>query len=82
MAAALIDALYAALVADAEQCRHLLLNAHKLNSADYEPEALSIIRGGLDPAMRALQGHLAAQLTAGACLARLCTEVGITAHVF
>ena len=82
MAAALIAALYAALVADAKQCKHLLLNAHKLNSADYEPAAFSIIQSGLDPAMRALQGHLTAQLTAGACLARLCTEVGITAHIF
>ena len=81
MAAALIDTLHAALVVDPEQCRHLLLNAHKFSSADDKPEALTIIRGGLDPAMRALQGHLAAQLTAGACLARLCTQVGISAHV-
>ena len=80
MAAALIDALHAALVVDHEQCRHLLLITHKLNSAVYEPEALSIVQGGLDPAMRALQGHLTAQLTAGACLARLCTEVGIIMH--
>ena len=81
MAAALIDALHAALVVDPEQCMQLLLNAQKSSSADDKPEALTIIRGGSVPAMRALQGHLAAQLTAGACLARLCTQVGISAHV-
>ena len=74
IAAATIDALYTALLGF-EQCKHLLLHTHRLNSDGHEPKFLSVVQGGLDPAVRALSGHLTTQLTAGACLAMLCTEV-------
>ena len=76
IAAASAKALYAALL-DPEQCRHLLLHTHKLKSVGHEPNLLSIVQGGLDTAVRALCDHLTTQLTAGACLARLCAEVRV-----
>ena len=74
IAAATIAALYTALLGP-EQCKHLLLHTHRLSTDGREPKFLSIVDGGLDPAVRALSGHLTTQLTAGACLAMLCTEV-------
>jgi len=63
--------LYTALL-DEEQCKHLLLNTHTVvDGRLYQ----SSTKEGFDPAMRLMKGHLAAQLTLAACLARLCSQV-------
>ncbi len=65
--AAAIDALHTALV-NPEQCKHLLLNTHHVTG-------LAVVEGSLHAAIDGLQACLPAQMTASACLARLCTEV-------
>jgi hypothetical protein len=65
--AAAIDALHTALV-DPEQCKHLLLNTYHVTSP-------MLIQGSLHAAIDGLQACPPAQMTAGVCLARLCTEV-------
>ena len=65
--AAAIDALHTALV-DPEHCKHLLLNTHHVTG-------LTVVEGSLHPAIDGLKACPPAQMTAGACLARLCSEV-------
>lgn len=67
LAAAAIDALHTALV-DPEDCKHLLLITYNVTSP-------MLIQGGLHAVINSLQAYPPAQMTAGACLARLCTEV-------
>lgn len=66
LAAAAIDALHTALV-DPEDCKHLLLITYNVTSP-------MLIQGGLHAVINSLQAYPPAQMTAGACLARLCTE--------
>jgi hypothetical protein len=67
IAAAAIDALHTALV-DPEHCKHLLLNTYHVTGP-------AIVKGSLHTAINGLKACPPAQMTAGACLARLCTEV-------
>ncbi len=67
IAAAAIDALHTALL-DPEHCKHLLLNTYRVVTP-------VITQGSLHAVINGLQACLPAQMTAGACLARLCTEV-------
>ena len=71
MAAVAVNALYTAL-ADPEQCKHLLLHTHTVVGGS--PRCNT--EGGFYAAMRGLKGELTSRLTLGACLARLCSEVG------
>lgn len=71
MAAETVETLYVALVDD-EQCRHLLLRTHSPSGAYIGREAGSV------QLLENLTGQLASQLTAAACLARLCYLVRIT----
>ncbi len=66
-----VNALYTAL-ADPEQCKHLLLHTHTVVGGS--PRCNT--KGGFDAAMRGLKGQLTSRLTLGACLARMCSEVG------
>ena len=67
IAAAAIDALHTALL-DPEQCKHLLLNTYQVTGP-------TIVEGSLHAAINGLKACPPAQMMAGACLARLCTEV-------
>jgi len=67
IAAAAIDALHTALV-DPEHCKHLLLNTYHVGTP-------VLTQGSLHAAINGLQACPPAQMTASACLARLCTEV-------
>ena len=71
VAAVAVNALYTAL-ADPEQCKHLLLHTHTVVGGSPRCDT----KGGFDAAMRGLKGQLTSRLTLGACLARMCTEVG------
>ena len=71
MAAVAVNVLYTAL-ADPEQCKHMLLHTHTVVGGS--PRCNT--EGGFDAAMRGLKGQLTSRLTLGACLARLCSEVG------
>ncbi|DBB00612.1 TPA: hypothetical protein ACH3X3_002300 [Trebouxia sp. C0006] len=66
IAAAAIDALHTALL-DPEQCKHLLLNTYQVTGP-------TIVEGSLHAAINGLKACPPAQMMAGACLARLCTE--------
>ncbi|DBB16957.1 TPA: hypothetical protein ACH3X3_014065 [Trebouxia sp. C0006] len=65
-AAVTVDALHAAMVHE-ELCKHLLLGTHQVEQGHGTPE----VQLGFATAIRNLQGHLTAQLTAAACWARL-----------
>lgn len=71
VAAVAVNALYTAL-ADPEQCKHLLLHTHTVVGGSPRCDT----KGGFDAAMRGLKGQLTSRLTLGACLARMCAEVG------
>jgi len=72
LAAETIEALYAAL-ADDEQGVHLLLQTHSPSGAFIGQRS----EAGFAQAIRNLTSQLAAQLTAAACLARLCCLVSM-----
>jgi len=54
-----------------ELCKHLLLGTHQVEQGHGTPE----VQLGFATAIRNLQGHLTAQLTAAACWARLYAQV-------
>lgn len=64
-----MEALYVSLVDD-EQCKHLTITLQKLGS----PQAVFALKP-FGSAIRNLKDSLSAQLNAGACLARMCTQV-------
>ncbi len=66
-AAVTLDALHAALVHE-ELCKHLLLGTHQVKKGHGS-------QLGYPTAIRSLQGNLTAQLTAGACWARMYSQV-------
>ena len=76
-AAVTVDALHAALVHE-ELCKHLLLGTRQVEEGHSAPG----LQPGFATAIRSLQGNLTAQLTAGACWARLCLQVKLTINMF
>lgn len=73
-AAVTVDALHAAMVHE-ELCKHLLLGTHEVDKGHG-------VQLGFATAIRSLQGNLTAQLTAGACWARLYSQVKLTISFF
>ncbi|KAL0045586.1 hypothetical protein WJX82_010696 [Trebouxia sp. C0006] len=74
-AAVTVDALHAAMVHE-ELCKHLLLGTHQVEQGHGTPE----VQLGFATAIRNLQGHLTAQLTAAACWARLYAQALVWIH--
>ena len=69
-AAVTASALYTILSNDTEQCKFLLAGTHSLTSGCTQG-----LQRGFHGVITSLKQHLPAQLTAAACLARLCSVV-------
>ena len=69
VALAAVGALQTALMDD-QQCKHLLLRTYIVTGSHVKDNEL-----GFDPAIRGLKGRLTTQLTLGACLLKMCTQV-------
>ena len=71
LAAETVEALYVALVDD-EQCKQLLLDTHSPSGTYINNNQ---VQNGFHEAITSLTNQLTAQLTAAACLARMCSLV-------